>query len=99
MKTEKSLAEEQPSASRQLDLSSPKLLIPVSSVGSVWREKYLIQSTSNCSWKLFPGERESACVCVWVLSVPSRLPPPNPRPTPRGPAREGPAPQALRPPP
>lgn len=96
VKTEESLAEEQPSASRQLDLSSPKLLIHVSSVGSVWREKYLIQSTGKCSWKLFPGEREreSACVCVSVVcTLPSFLPPPtahSPRPHPRRACSPGP---------
>lgn len=86
--TEVPLTEEQPSASAA-GPQLPKPLIHVSSVGSVWREKYLIQSTGKCFWKTLPRrERERVFVCVGVVcTLPSSAPPP--RPLPQAPPSKG----------
>lgn len=95
VKTEKSLTEEQPSASPQLSPSSPKPLIHNSSVSSLWREKYSIQSTGKCFWKTLPRrKRYRVFVCMGVVCVlPSFLltrPNPLPRPCPRRACSPGP---------
>lgn len=58
----------------------PKPLIHFSSVGSVWHEKYLIQSTGKCFWKTFPWRENVcwwACRCLHPPILPA-LPMPHP---------------------